>query len=82
MSPSGRLGPQAVSLFHAEPVLFVDDDHAETMELDRILQQRVRPDDDARIAAGDLVAHLPASAAATWIRSTARSASHRSAPPS
>ena len=42
------LGPQPVSLFDAEPVLFVDNDHAEAVELDGILQQRMRADDDAR----------------------------------
>ena len=46
----GRLGPQPVSLFDAEPVLLVDDDHAEAVEFDRVLQQRVRPDDDAGFA--------------------------------
>ena len=57
--PVGSLGAQPVSLLNTEPVLFVDDDHAEPLELHRLLQQRVRADDDARIAARDLVAHLP-----------------------
>ena len=64
----GRLGAQPISLLDAEPVLFVDDDHAEAMKLDGILQQRVRADDDARLTGGDLVAHLLASAAATSTR--------------
>ena len=53
-----RLGPQLVSLLHPEPVLLVDDHHAELVELDRVLQQRVRADDDADLAAGDLGANL------------------------
>ena len=43
----GSLGAQAVSLLDAEPMLFVDDHHAELVELHRVLQQRVRADDDA-----------------------------------
>ena len=41
------------------------------LELDGVLQQRVRADDDARLAGGDLVAHLASSAALTSIRSAA-----------
>ena len=56
---TGRcLGPQLVSLLDPEPVLLVDDHHAELVELDRVLQQRVRADDDADLAAGDLGADL------------------------
>ena len=42
--------PQHISLFDAEAVLFVDDDHAEIEELDLLLEQRVGSHDDARLA--------------------------------
>ncbi len=42
------LGAQGVALFDAEAVLLVDDDQAEVVELDLVLDQRVRADDDAR----------------------------------
>lgn len=41
------LGPQPVSLLDAEPVLLVDDHHAEVVEFDGVLQQRMRADHDA-----------------------------------
>ena len=78
----GCLGAQPVSLLDTEPVLFVDDDHAEPLELHRLLQQRVRADDDARIAGSRLRRAPPASVEATWTRSAVRRASRRSAPPS
>ena len=56
--PGRRLGPQLVSLLDTEPVLLVDDHHAQLVEFDRVLQQRVGADDDADLAAGDLAAHL------------------------
>ena len=55
----GRLRAQTIALLDAEAVLLVDDDHAEAGEFDRVLQQRMGADDDARIACGDLVANLP-----------------------
>ena len=53
------LGAQPISLLDTEPVLLVDHHHAELMKLHGVLHQRVGADDDARLAGGDLVAHLP-----------------------
>ena len=58
MIPVRRLGAQPISLLDAEPVLFVDHHHAEPLELDGVLQQRVGADHDAGFTGGDLVAHL------------------------
>jgi hypothetical protein len=33
----GRLGAQPIPLFDSEPMLFVDDDHAEAVELNGVL---------------------------------------------
>ena len=38
---------QTITLLYPEAVLLVDDDKPEIMELDALLQQRVRPDDHA-----------------------------------
>ena len=52
------LGAQPVPLLDSEPVLLVNDDHAEPLKLDGLLQKGVRADDDPRIAGRDFVAHL------------------------
>ncbi len=49
-----RLGPQRVALLDAEPVLLVDDDQAQVGELDRVLQQGVGADHEARDPLGDV----------------------------
>ena len=41
---------ELAALLDAEPVLLVDHDDAEAGELDPLLDQRVRPDDDRRLA--------------------------------
>ncbi len=56
--PAGGLGAQGISLFDAEPVLLVDDDHPELGELHRVLQQRVSADHDAGLPGRNLLAHL------------------------
>ena len=55
----GSLGAQPVSLFDTEPMLLVDDHHAEPVEVHSLLQQRVGADDDACLTGGNFVAHLP-----------------------
>ena len=49
-----RLAAQGVALLDAEAVLLVDDDQAEVVELDAVLDQRVRADDDAGVAGDDV----------------------------
>ena len=49
-----RLRRQRGPLLHAEPVLLVHDDEPEVGEGDRVLQQRVGADDDARLAGDDV----------------------------
>ena len=71
MTPSRSLGAQPVSLLDTEPVLLVDDDHAELVEFDGVLQQRVRADDDARLAGGDLSARIAFLRGRTSTRSAA-----------
>ena len=51
-APAG-LRLERAALLDAEPVLLVDDDEAEVGERDRLLDQRVRPDDDRRLARRD-----------------------------
>ena len=46
-----RLGPQRVPLLHPEPVLLVDHDQAQVVELHLVLDQRVRADHDPGLAA-------------------------------
>ena len=46
------------ALRHPEAVLLVDDGDGEVAELDLLLDERVRPDDDLRIARGDRAAAL------------------------
>ncbi len=41
------------ALLDAEAVLLVDDDHAQAVELDARLEQRVRADDERGVARGD-----------------------------
>ena len=56
---TGRgLGAQPISLLDAEPVLFVDHHHAEPLEFDGVLQQRVGADHNAGFPGRDLIAHL------------------------
>ena len=45
---------QGLALEHAEAVLLVDDDQAETLEADGLLDQRMGADDDAQRAVGQL----------------------------
>ena len=52
------LGLELAALLDAEPVLLVDDDEAEVRERDRLLDQRVRPDDDERLAGRDRLERL------------------------
>ena len=54
----GGLGAQSIPLLDTETVLLVDHHHAEAVEFDGVLQQRVRTDHDARLPGGHLVAHL------------------------
>ncbi len=49
---------QLESLLHAEAVLLVDDDEAEVAEVDLVLLQGVRPDDELRFAAHDSALRL------------------------
>ena len=55
-NPVRSLGPQPVPLLDTESVLLVDDDHAQAVELDGILQQGVGADHDSRLTRGDLAA--------------------------
>nr|BFE68427.1 hypothetical protein GCM10020092_017280 [Actinoplanes digitatis] len=50
----GRLGAQGVALLDAEPVLLVDHHQGEVVEVDALVQQGVRADDDAGAAVRDL----------------------------
>ena len=59
------LGAQLIPLLDAEPVLLVDHHHAELMELDRFLNQRMGADDDARLGRRRSRREPPASAPAT-----------------
>ncbi len=43
------LAAQRLALFHPEAVLLVDHHEAEVEEADRVLDERVRADDDARV---------------------------------
>ena len=52
------LAAQGISLFDAEAVLLVDDDERQIGELDVLLEQGVRADDDAGLTAGDLEQRL------------------------
>ncbi len=45
---------QLEALHHAEAVLFVHDDQAQIVELDLLLDQRVRADHQVRAALGDM----------------------------
>ncbi len=66
------LGPQRVPLLDAEPVLLVHDDQAEIGEVDALVEQRVRADDDAGTAALDLGEDRRAGPPRRAIRSAAR----------
>ena len=46
---------QALLLAHAEALLLVDDDEADVLELDVLLQQPVRADDDVDLALGEFL---------------------------
>ena len=52
-----RLLHQLQALHHSEAVLLVDDDQAQIFEFDAILNQRVRSDDQLRIALRDVAAN-------------------------
>ncbi len=47
------LGSQAQALVHPEPVLLVDDRQHQVAVVDRILEQRMRADDDLRLSGGN-----------------------------
>ena len=49
---------ERAALVHPEPVLLVDDDEAEVRERDRVLDERVGADDDARLARRDRLERL------------------------
>ena len=53
------LFPQRRPLHHAEPVLLVDDREAEAVEIDALLDHRVRPDDDVDLTHRYLLLQLP-----------------------
>ena len=50
---AGRLRLERAALLHAEPVLLVDDGEREVREAHGLLEQRVRPHDDPRLAGRD-----------------------------
>ena len=82
-SSAGRAAPCAAglrlelaALLDAEPVLLVDDDDAERRELDPLLDQGVRPDDDRRLARRDELERLRGPRP----RSASRSAARRGSP--
>ena len=52
------LRPQRRALQHAEPMLLVDDHQPELAEADRLLDQRMRADDQVQRPAGELRLHL------------------------
>ena len=54
-----RLRLELMALLHAEAVLLVDDDEAEIGELDRLLDQGVRPDHDPCLPRADLLERVP-----------------------
>lgn len=62
------LGTQRVALFHAEAVLLVDDDQAEVVELDLVLDQRVGADDDPGLARDEVEQGLPGGPPCPWNR--------------
>ena len=68
------LAAQGVALLDAEAVLLVDDDETELGELDVVLDQRVRADDDARLAARRLEQHAACGPPPVASRSAARRA--------
>lgn len=53
------LAAQGVPLLDAEPVLFVDHDQPQIVELHLVLDQRVRADDDAGLAGDEVEQRLP-----------------------
>ena len=57
---SAALQPQRLALLDAEAVLLVDDDEPEVGERHRVADERVRADDDARLARGGAQQRLPA----------------------
>jgi hypothetical protein len=63
-----RLGVQGGALAHAEAVLLVDDDDREAVEAHVLLDERVGPDDERQLAAGELVQGV----AAAGLRGRAR----------
>lgn len=62
------LGTQRVALFHAEAVLLVDDDQAEVVELDLVLDQRVGADDDPGLARDEVEQGLAGGPPCPWNR--------------
>ena len=60
--PGGAGRGQRRPLADAEAVLLVDDDHAEPVELDRVLDQRVRADDQRQLAGRELAEQVRAAA--------------------
>ena len=55
-----RLVAQRRPLLDTEPVLLVDDDRAEAVEVDALLDQRVGADHDVDRAVGEAGEHRPA----------------------
>ena len=58
MRAAGGLVAQRGSLLDAEPMLFVDHDHAERREVDLVLDQRMCADGDVDRAVGDAGEHV------------------------
>src|SRR5712692_11418764 len=59
MRPALSLRAQELALPRAEAMLLVDDSEAEIRELDVLLDQCVRPDDERAVTAGSRCAHAP-----------------------
>ena len=63
------LGSQGIALLDAEAVLLVDDHQREVGEVDPVLEQRVRPDDDPGLAGEmQITVELGASIVGTELR--------------
>ena len=62
------LAAQRVALLDAEAVLFVDDDQAEVVELDLVLDQRMGADDDPGLAGDQVEQRLPTGRRHPWTR--------------
>ena len=80
-SPPRALRVERRALAHAEAVLLVDDGEREALELDRVLDQRVRPDQQPQLARGAAARAPRAARAPASSRSAGRPAAPASSPP-